>query len=205
MRLHSLLFYAACAALQLSSTQVYAFGNTAKQALAQAASASAIERVAATGTLEVAFSPNQGAEALVLKVINASRSDIKLMAYSFTSATVTRALVAAVKRGVRVQVLADEKHNLGPGAGDKARAALSALATVGAQVRVISTYPIFHQKVIVSDGQHTQTGSFNYSSSAASRNSENVMVNWHNPDLAMVYANNFALNWAISQQFKIGY
>jgi hypothetical protein len=44
----------------------------------------------ATGTIEAAFSPNEGAEALVLKVINSARSEIRMLSYSFTSAPVTQ-------------------------------------------------------------------------------------------------------------------
>lgn len=160
--------------------------------------------VPATGTVEVAFSPNQGAEELVLRVIDSAHTDLRLMAYSFTSAKVTAALVKAIKRGVNVYVLADKKQNLGEGNTSKSRSALTTLQLAGAQVRVVGAFPIFHDKVILT-GKTLQTGSFNYSQAAATRNSENVIVHWNNPDLVSVYAGHFARSWELSETFSSGY
>jgi delta-aminolevulinic acid dehydratase/porphobilinogen synthase len=44
------------------------------------------QQLAAAGSLEIAFSPNEGAEDLVVKLIDSARSEIRVMAYSFTSA-----------------------------------------------------------------------------------------------------------------------
>jgi len=44
--------------------------------------------VPATGSIEVAFSPSEGSEALVVKVVDSARSELRVLAYSFTSAPV---------------------------------------------------------------------------------------------------------------------
>jgi phosphatidylserine/phosphatidylglycerophosphate/cardiolipin synthase-like enzyme len=138
--------------------------------------------VPATGAIEVAFSPDEGSEALVLKVIDSARHDIRMLSYSFTSAPVTRALLQAKKRGVDVKVVADEKNNVSQDRSGKARAALSALVlNAGADVRVINVLPIHHDKVTIVVAETVELGSFNYSDAAAHRNSEDVLVNWH-PD-----------------------
>jgi phosphatidylserine/phosphatidylglycerophosphate/cardiolipin synthase-like enzyme len=160
--------------------------------------------VQAKGTIEVAFSPNQGAEELVLRVIDSSKTDLRVMAYSFTSAKVTAALVRAAKRGVKVYVLADKKQNLVESGSAKAKSALSTLQLAGAQVRLVGAYAIFHDKVIISGGT-VQTGSFNYSQAAATRNSENVIVHWNNPELAGVYGEHFGRNWSVSEPFNSDY
>lgn len=161
--------------------------------------------VPSSGTIEVAFSPGYGGEELVLRATDSAKTDLRVMAYSFTSARVSAAIVRAVKRGVHVYVLVDAKHNLGSGAGPKARAALSALSLAGAQVRVVDAYAIFHDKVQIVDGRTVQTGSYNYSESAAKRNSENVIVHWDNPALAHVFAEHFARNWKLSKPFSLSY
>ena len=51
--------------------------------------------MALSGTAEVAFSPNEGSLALVLKAIDSAHSEIRILAYSFSSAPVTRALSLA--------------------------------------------------------------------------------------------------------------
>lgn len=161
--------------------------------------------VPATGTIEVAFSPNEGAEALVLKAINSARSEIRMLSYSFTSAPVTRALIDAKKRGVDIKLVADYKNNVSEDRSGKSRAALSALSNAGIEVRTIATYAIHHDKVIVVDGASVELGSFNYSDAAAHRNSENVLVNWNNPQLAKVYLAHFQRNYRQSEPYKMAY
>ena len=73
--------------------------------------------VQAQGQIEVAFSPNLGAEELVIRVTDSAKKDLRVMAYAFTSSKITSALIRAAKRGVNVYLLADEKQNLGAGAG----------------------------------------------------------------------------------------
>ena len=148
----------------------------------------------AAGEIEVAFSPDEGSEYLVVKVINSARSEIKILAYSFTSAPVVRALVKARKRGVAVSLVADYKSNVSEEGLEKSRSALSKLVDAGCEVRVISAYAIQHDKVIISDRQTVELGSFNYSAAAAHKNSENVLVNWNNPGLAEVYLGHFERN-----------
>jgi phosphatidylserine/phosphatidylglycerophosphate/cardiolipin synthase-like enzyme len=161
--------------------------------------------VAAAGSLEVAFSPSEGSEALVVKVADSARRELRILSYSFTSAPVTAALIRAKKRGVDVRLVADQKNNTVEDRSGKARAALSALVNAGVEVRTISVYPIHHDKVIVADRETVELGSFNYSDAAARRNSENVLVNWHNPKLAAVYLGHFERNYRQAKAFELQY
>jgi len=161
----------------------------------------------ATGQIEVAFSPNEGAENLVLKTIESAKNEIKVMAYSFTSASIVDALIRAKKRGVNVALVADHRSNVNDHEEGKAksRAALSALVNAGCDVRTISVFPIHHDKVIIVDRQTVEVGSYNYSAAAANKNSENVLVNWNNPKLAEVYLGHFERNQKQSAPFKTQY
>ena len=161
--------------------------------------------VPAAGTIEVAFSPDEGGERLVIKVIGSARREIRLLSYSFTSAPVARALVDARKRGVDIKIVADQKNNTSEDRSGKARAALSLLSEAGADVRLISVYPIHHDKVLIADGETVELGSFNYSDAAAHRNSENVLVNWKNPQLAKVYLEHFTRNYRQSTPYREQY
>jgi phosphatidylserine/phosphatidylglycerophosphate/cardiolipin synthase-like enzyme len=175
------------------------------ETLADAYEANHTFTMPAAGTIEVAFSPNEGGEALVVKVIDSAKSELRVLSYSFTSAPVTAALLRARKRGVEVRLVADQKNNVSEDHSGKARAALSALATAGADVRTISIYPIHHDKVIVADRQTVELGSFNYSDAAARRNSENVLVNWGNAKLAEVYLQHFERNYRQAVKFDTAY
>lgn len=128
-------------------------------------------------SIQLAFSPHGGGEALVLSTIDSATRSIRLMAYSFTSPSVVRALLVAKKaRGVDVAVAVDYRNNMEEDRSGHARAALNALAYAHVPVRTVSIFPLQHSKFAVIDGRTVQTGSFNYSLQAARYNSENVLV-----------------------------
>lgn len=178
--------------------------STPAQPLAQrpvSTSQSAVDRLPNTSSVESAFSPEGRGEALIIKVINGSDQSIRLAAYSFTSPAIVKALQAAKKRGVEVQVLVDDRGNK----GKSSIAALNLLVNAGIPTRTISAYAIHHDKYIVSDNKHVQTGSFNYSQAAAKSNSENVLVVWNNPDLAASYSKHWRSRWDKGTQVQTSY
>lgn len=152
----------------------------------------------AAGTLEVGFSPDGGAEVLVLKVIDSAQIEIQVLAYAFSSPTVTAALKRAVARGVHVTLLADKKRNAKSEASIKA---LGELLAAGVDVRTVDAFPLHHDKVLIVDRRTVELGSFNFVTSAARRNSENVLVNWDNPALAGMYVAHFERNFARSRPY----
>ncbi|MEJ8850808.1 phospholipase D family protein [Variovorax rhizosphaerae] len=141
--------------------------------------------------IEVAFSPGGGSEALVVKVLDSARLFIRLAAYSFTSPAVVRGLMDAQRRGVDVKVLVDDRGNR----GKSSIAAMNLIAGAGIPIRATS-YAIHHDKYIVVDGKHTETGSFNYSQAAAKSNSEDVLVVWDNASVAGRYLAHWENRWA---------
>jgi len=151
-----------------------------------------------------AFSPSGGALALVIEAIDQAHSSIHMAAYLLTSSDVARALVQARKRGVTVRVLLDWKGNAGEDAS-YARHAIGILRNAGIAVRSIDTYPIFHDKYMVIDHRTVQTGSFNYTYSAAHRNAENVLVVWNAPDLAARYLADWQRNWDLGRPVQPSY
>ena len=136
--------------------------------------------------IEVAFSPYEGAEHLIVDVINSSEKSVRLAAYSFTSPPIVKALVDARKRGVDVQVIVDYDNNIGMKSG-AAKAALNLLVNNQIPVKLITAYAIHHDKYIVVDDKTVETGSFNYSKAAQNKNSENILVLWNRPDIAHKY------------------
>ena len=159
------------------------------------------DRAPASALIETGFSPEGNAERLVLKVINSSTKSVRLAAYSFTSPRVVRALIDAKKRGVDVRVVADDS-----GAKSKAgSAALNLLVGANIPTRINGEYAIHHDKYIIVDGRHVQTGSFNYSKAAAQSNSENVIVIWHNSELAATYLRHWESRFGEAVDYKRAY
>lgn len=127
-----------------------------------------------------AFTPGQ-ALPLVLDTIRDARSTLLVAAYSLTSRPVATALRDAQRRGVRVFVVVDA------GEAGQAYSAARLLANQRVPVRTNARHVLQHNKFIVVDGTDVQTGSFNYTSSAAQRNAENVLVVRNAPALAAQY------------------
>ncbi|WP_408626177.1 phospholipase D family nuclease [Dryocola clanedunensis] len=139
----------------------------------------------------VGFSPEGSAQRLVLQTLDESQQSIRLMGYSFTSPEVVKSLLAAHRRGVDVKVVLDAKGNT----SRSSRAAINLLVNAGIPVRLVSQFKIMHDKVIVSDGRTTETGSFNFSRSAARSNSENVIVLKDLPAVASQYLAHWQSRW----------
>lgn len=126
----------------------------------------------AAPSVQAGFSPEGSAEQLVLKTIEAAQHNIRLMGYSFTSPEVAGALISAKRRGVDVRGGLESQYRENNNAS---RGIMNLLTSAGIPVRTVSVYKILHDKVIVSDGRHTEVGSFNYSRAADRSNSENVL------------------------------
>lgn len=69
----------------------------------------------ANASVQVGFSPEGSARALVLASINHAKVSIDMMAYSFQAKDIVSALVHAEKRGVKVRAVIDKHRNAGGG------------------------------------------------------------------------------------------
>lgn len=156
-------------------------------------------------SVEVAFSPDGQAEALVLKVIDSAKSSIRLAGYTFTSPTIVRALTDAKRRGVAVAVVVDFKNNMEESRSNAPRQALNLLINAEIPTRTVSIYPIHHDKYIVVDDRTVETGSFNYTTAAARSNSENVLVVWNDPTIATQYIAHWQSRWEQGKPYQSSY
>lgn len=156
---------------------------------------------AATPSIDVGFSPEGSAEQLVLRTLDEAHESIRLMGYSFTSPTIVKSLVAAKRRGVDVRVVVDDKGNR----SKASQAAMNVVVNAGISLRINGQYKIMHDKVIVTDGQNVEVGSFNYTRSAAESNSENALVVRGVPALAQTYLAHWQSRWDGGQDWNSTY
>jgi len=156
---------------------------------AAAFEARAPRTIAARGTVEVAFSPRDDAQAVLLRAVAGARKEIYVQSYLFTSRAIAAALEQAMQRGVRVAVLADA------GANRQRGSQIPKLAAAGIAVAIETAYANAHNKVIVVDphSEHCAvvTGSYNFTRSARERNAENLLVLRGNRPLALAYLENW--------------
>ena len=146
-------------------------------------------------TVQVAFTPWEDAEALIVDTIGRARRQILVQAFSFTSRTLANALIAARRRGVDVQVLADREQTFG---GESSR--IPDLVQAGIPVMLEVRFQSAHNKVMVLDAGSTDaaviTGSYNWTYAAQYKNAENVLILRHSAEIAAAYAANWRRHFA---------
>lgn len=147
--------------------------------------------------IQVGFSPEGSARALVLETIGSAQCSIQMLAYAFQAQDIMQALVAARQRGVEVRVVVDKQRNL----GKTSRKAMDFVVRHGVELRTNSHFHIHHDKTIIVDGSTVETGSFNYAASAETLNSENVVVMHGMPDVAAQYVAHWQSRWALAQPY----
>ena len=144
-------------------------------AFALALPAAARQPALATASVEVAFAPEDDIAGMLVRRIAAARRDVRMQAYLFTDRRIANALLAALERGVDVEVIGDgAQHDAG------GLPFLGALQRAGARVYLDRAHAAMHNKILIVDGAAARaaviTGSYNFTPSARSRNAENVVV-----------------------------
>lgn len=154
------------------------------------ARAEPVAAFAATGSVEVAFTPWDDAEGALLRVVNSAQKAIYVQSFIFTSRPLGRALIEAHQRGVAVAVLADREM-----VAKSDNSQIPKLAAAGIPVWLEVRYQSAHNKVILVDPESAHpavaTGSYNFTWSAQARNAENVLILRGNPRLARAYLDNW--------------
>ncbi|HEV7413451.1 MAG TPA: phospholipase D family protein [Casimicrobiaceae bacterium] len=147
-------------------------------------------RFAATGSIETAFTPGDRIDNLIIAAIGGAKREVLVNAYSFTQRRIAGALVAARKRGVSVQVIADSQQ-----AATLPQNVLAELAKGGVDVWLDSNYQAAHNKVVIVDADTanatTITGSYNFTVAAQWHNAENVLILRDNREVARAYRDNW--------------
>ncbi|PIR18820.1 MAG: hypothetical protein COV48_05410, partial [Elusimicrobia bacterium CG11_big_fil_rev_8_21_14_0_20_64_6] len=131
----------------------------------------------------VAFRPNEPVEAHLVRAIESSRESIQIALYEFSSRGILKALLAAKKRGVKLEViLCDTNVNPrnAPDASYKRYRSeqIWALIRHGVDVTVLGSPTkngINHHKFAVFDGKMAEYGSYNWTYTSERNHYENVI------------------------------
>lgn len=158
-----------------------------------------LSAVASARDLDVGFSPGGSAEELIIRAIRSARQEILVAAYSFTHKEIAANLLEAHRRGVVVKVVVDSSQI------DERYTSATFLANSGIPVRIDRDHSIMHNKYLVIDRATVSTGSFNFTTSAAKRNAENVVVVWNSESLAHQYASDWLRHWSHSSAYPARY
>ena len=147
-------------------------------------------RYPAAGTVELAFTPGDAVDNLIVAAIDRAQTEVLVHAYTFTHRKIAQALINARRRGVAVAVLADREQ-----ARAVPQSVLAQLASGGVEVWLDGNFAAAHNKVIVIDAglprATTITGSYNFTLAAQRSNAENVVVLHDNEPVARAYRDNW--------------
>ncbi len=127
-------------------------------------------RTVETSRMEAHFTPGEGPLKAIIQQIQAARGSIDVCVYTVTDDRITRALLEAHGRGVRLRVVGDDDKALDAGSD------MERLHEAGVPVRLDRTEAHMHHKFAVFDRLRLLTGSYNWTRSAAAHNHENVLV-----------------------------
>jgi phosphatidylserine/phosphatidylglycerophosphate/cardiolipin synthase-like enzyme len=146
--------------------------------------------------LSVCFSPKGGCTDTIVQELDKAKRSILVQAYSFTSAPIAKALVAAHERGVKVEIILDKsnltaQYTSGP-----------FVAKAGISVKIDSVHDIAHNKIMIIDGEIVITGSFNFTKSAEDNNAENLLIILDKP-LAEKYTKNWQEHEKHSEPYSV--
>jgi phosphatidylserine/phosphatidylglycerophosphate/cardiolipin synthase-like enzyme len=147
---------------------------------------------------QVYFSPNGGCTDAIVKEIAKAKSEILVQAYSFTSAPIAKALVAAHKRGVKVEAILDKSQR-----SEKYTSA-AFLANSRIPTFIDARHAIAHNKIILIDRETVITGSFNFTKAAEEKNAENLVI-IKSKELAGIYIDNWKKHLEHSERYEARY
>lgn len=154
----------------------------------------------AMGTVQIAFTPGDEADRILIDAIQKSRRQILVQAFSFTHRKIAQALIQSKRRGVDVQLIADKQQTWGL-SGDR----IADLAAAGVQVLLDGDHDSAHNKVMIIDQGFSDavlvTGSMNFTYAAQYRNAENLLLFRGNPALVDAYFTNWKRHFTHAEPY----
>jgi phosphatidylserine/phosphatidylglycerophosphate/cardiolipin synthase-like enzyme len=157
----------------------------------------AARQARAAPALDAAFTPGDDVSGLIARRIAKARATVQVQAYLFTDRKLAQALLAALKRGVEVEIVGDAAQQEAGGLPW-----LGALQRAGARVFLDASHAAAHNKIVIVDGASDAatviTGSYNFTQAAQSKNAENVVVIWANRAVTDRFLANFEYHRAES-------
>ena len=135
--------------------------------------------------IEIYFTPQDPCIDLVVSKILSAKKIILVQAYVITSTRIVHALIHAHQQKVIVKVLIDKNAQMTKGSK------VNLLLQHKIPIIIDKTIGLAHNKIMIIDNEYVITGSFNWTDSAQSKNSENIILikgtkpnqqfkaNWH--------------------------
>ncbi len=134
------------------------------------------------------FSSSENCRELIINEIENAEKSIDAAVYSFTNLELSKALIDAHSRGVKIRFITDNLQSKGRYSKSQF------LVDSGIPVRLDGNDGYMHHKFAVFDGKSVIFGSYNWSNSAETRNDENLVL-IRNEDFARDFEGEFESMW----------
>lgn len=124
-----------------------------------------------TTICDLCFSPQESCDQKLISYLDTAEKTLDIAIYSLTLDGIGKSIRRAQKRGVKIRIIADYKSSF------IKSSIVNELKDDGIPLHLWSGENsqdgLMHHKFAIIDGQIIQTGSYNYSQNATSRNAEN--------------------------------
>jgi phosphatidylserine/phosphatidylglycerophosphate/cardiolipin synthase-like enzyme len=141
----------------------------------------------------VCFSPEETCDDKLASFYDLADKSIDVAIYDINRPRLVEALIKKSK-SIPVRIVCDERQSKGP------HSAITELVRSGVQVRFGHQKGIMHNKFSVVDGSVLETGSFNYTTHAATANQEN-QVYFIDPKMVSIFASKFEAMWTLAKPY----
>nr|BAL56410.1 phospholipase D/transphosphatidylase [uncultured Acetothermia bacterium]BAL59492.1 phospholipase D/transphosphatidylase [Candidatus Acetothermum autotrophicum] len=142
---------------------------------------------APSAPISVYFAPSPEPEKAIIQALRGAQQSVHAALYQLTDPEIAQELIDTFRRGVALEILLDDE----PSKGSKGCLLLSA----GIPIKQYVDTGIMHHKFAVIDGRWVITGSYNWTTSAQTRNEENLLL-IESPELAQAFEGEFQKLWA---------
>ncbi|MBL7857392.1 MAG: DUF1669 domain-containing protein [Cyclobacteriaceae bacterium] len=119
---------------------------------------------------KVYFSPGDACRHAIIRQMNAAIHQLSICVFTISDDAISKAILDTHQRGVGVRIITDNDKSLDIGSD------IEHLAGQGIPVKIDNTSNHMHHKFMVVDDQSVITGSYNWTSSAARFNHENIVL-----------------------------
>jgi mitochondrial cardiolipin hydrolase len=119
---------------------------------------------------EAYFSPSEACLERIRSLLGGARQSADICVFTITDDRISRPILDAHRRGVKIRVVTDNEKAFDPGSD------VESFSRAGIPVAVDTSPAHMHHKFAVFDGKLLLTGSYNWTRGAAAENQENFIV-----------------------------
>jgi len=134
------------------------------------------------------FSPGPGPRQAIIDQVCRSTRQIDICVFTITDNRITRHLIDAFRRDIKMRILTDDDKSEDRGSD------IDQLADVGIPIKTDHTPNHMHHKYAIFDCERILSGSYNWTRSASERNNENLVLHSH-PGLVNQFQREFDRLW----------